>query len=159
LERILIVEDSKVIAKAIQIEVIKKLSFLCEIAHTLKEATEKVEKSGNEYFIAILDLNLPDTREGEIVDYFIKKSIPSIVFTASFNGKVRDKIVKANILDYVLKENPRSIEYLINIIHRIYKNQFIKVLVVDDSVSSRKHLIHLLKDQRFKVLEAGDGWF
>lgn len=157
MERILIVEDSKVIAKAIQIEIINRLNFLCDVAHTLKEAKEKIEESGNEYFMAILDLNLPDTREGEIVDFFIKSKVPSIVFTAVFDGKIRDKIVKENIVDYVLKENPQSIEYLINTIGRLYKNQFINVLAVDDSAASRKHLTHMLTNQRFKVLEAGDG--
>lgn len=157
MERILIVEDSKVIAKAIQIEIINKLNFFCDIAHTLKEAKEKVETSGDEYFMAILDLNLPDTREGEIVDFFNKNEIPSIVFTAVFDNKVRGKIVKENIVDYVLKENPQSIEYLINTISRLYKNRFINVLVVDDSASSRKQLIHMLKNQRFNVFEASNG--
>lgn len=157
MERILIVEDSKVIAKAIQIEIINKLNFFCDTANTLKEAKEKIETPSNEYFMAILDLNLPDTREGEIVDFFIKSEIPSIVFTAVFDTKVRDKIVKENIVDYVLKENPQSIEYLINTITRLYKNRLIKVLVVDDSVSSRKHLIHMLKNQQFNVFEACNG--
>lgn len=157
LERILIVEDSKIIARAIQIEVYNKLNFKCDIARDFKEAQGKVKQYQDQYFVAILDLNLPDTREGEIVDYFVERKIPSIVFTGVFDDKIRDKMLGEDILDYVIKENPQSIEYLINTISRIYKNQNIKVLVVDDSTTSRTQLTHLLKNQRFKVLKAKNG--
>ncbi len=157
MKRILIVEDSSMIAEAIRREVFSKLNFECDIAGNFAKAKEQIAKRGDEYFVAVLDLNLPDAHEGEIVDYVMAKSIPSIVFTGTFDDEIREKMLAENILDYVVKEGPQAVEHLIRIIYRIYKNQLIKVLVVDDSSTSRKHLSNLLKNQRFQILEARNG--
>ena len=106
---------------------------------------------------SLLDLNLPDAQEGEIVDYVMARDIPSIVFTGTFDDELRDRMMSEQILDYVVKEGPQAVEYLIHIVQRIYKNQFITVMVVDDSSTSRKHLVGLLKSQRFNVMEARHG--
>lgn len=156
-ERVLIVEDSMMIAEAIRREIYSKLHFTCDVALNFQQARKKVEEVGQDYFIAILDLNLPDAQEGEIVDYVLARNIPSIVFTGTFDDEIRDKMMAENVLDYVVKEGPQAVEYLIHTIHRIYKNQFHKVMVVDDSSTSRNHLISLLKTQRFMVLEAKNG--
>lgn len=156
-ERVLIVEDSAMIAEAIRREIFTKLAFDCDIAHNFDEAKKKIERWGKDYFIAVLDLNLPDAQEGEIVDYVMARNIPSIVFTGTFDDELRDRMMTEHILDYVVKEGPKAVEYLIHIVQRIYKNQSIKVMVVDDSSTSRKHLALLLKIQRFIVLEARHG--
>lgn len=155
--RVLIVEDSAMIAEAIRREIFARLTFVCDVARNFEEAKKAIDRHGKEYFIAVLDLNLPDAQEGEIVDYVMARNIPSIVFTGTFDDELRDRMMSEQILDYVVKEGPQAVEYLINIVQRIYKNQFIKVMVVDDSSTSRKHLVGLLKSQRFNVLEARHG--
>lgn len=157
MERVLIVEDSAMIAEAIRREIFTKLEFECDIARNFEDAKKKIERWGKDYFIAVLDLNLPDAQEGEIVDYVMARNIPSIVFTGTFDDELRDRMMTENILDYVVKEGPKAVEYLIHIVQRIYKNQAIKVMVVDDSSTSRKNLAMLLKNQRFIVLEARHG--
>ncbi|MCP5103829.1 MAG: diguanylate cyclase [bacterium] len=157
MNRVLIVEDSVMISEAIRREIFARLNFDCDVALSFKDAKEKIGQSGEEYFIAILDLNLPDAPEGEIVDYVLAQNIPSIVFTGTFNDEIREKLTAENILDYVLKEGPQAVDYLVRVVYRIYKNQFINVMVVDDSSTSRTMLTGLLKNQRFNVLEAGNG--
>ncbi|MCP4218019.1 MAG: diguanylate cyclase [bacterium] len=157
MERILIVEDSAMIAEAIRREVLAKLKFECDVAHNFEHAKEILDRSGDDYFIATLDLNLPDACEGEIVDYVLAKNIPSVVFTGTFDDEIRERMMAENILDYVVKEGPQAVEQLIHIIQRIHRNQFIKVMVVDDSSTSRRHLASLLKSQRYEVLEARHG--
>lgn len=157
MERVLIVEDSVMISEAIRREITAKLKFECDVALNFKEAKEKIKRSGKEYFMAILDLNLPDAPEGEIVDHVLAHNIPSLVFTATFNDEIREKMMAENILDYVVKEGQQAVDYLIHVVHRIYKNQSIKVMVVDDSSTSRTMLSGLLKNQRFQVLEARNG--
>lgn len=145
------------IAEAIRREVYTRLQFECDVASTFKAAKKYLEECKTEYFIAILDLNLPDAQEGEVVDYVLAHNIPSIVFTGTFDDEIREKMMAENVLDYVVKEGPQAVEYLIHIIQRIYRNQFTKVMVVDDSSTSRAHLSALLKTQRFMVLEAKNG--
>ncbi len=157
MERVLIVEDSAMIAEAIRREIFIKLAFESDVARNFEEAKENIERRGKDYFIAVLDLNLPDAQEGEIVDYVMARNIPSIVFTGTFDDELRDRMMTENILDYVVKEGPKAVEYLIHIVQRIYKNQSLKVMVVDDSSTSRKNLAGLLKNQRFNVLEARHG--
>ncbi len=156
-ERVLIVEDSIMIAEAIRREIFSRLHFQCDVAPNFEAAKEFVHQRKGEYFIAILDLNLPDAQEGEIVDFVLKHNIPSVVFTGTFDDEIRERLMDENILDYVVKEGPQAVEYLIHIIQRIYKNQSIQVMVVDDSSTSRTHLANLLRTLRFKVLEARNG--
>lgn len=157
MERVLIVEESVMIAEAIRREISAKLKFECDVALNFKQAKEKIKRSGEEYFMAILGLNLPDAPEGEIVDHVLAQNIPSLVFTATLNDEIREKMMAENILDYVVKEGQQTVDYLIHVVHRIYKNQSTKVMVVDDSSTSRTMLAGLLKNQRFQVLETGNG--
>ncbi|MCP4149731.1 MAG: diguanylate cyclase [bacterium] len=157
MKRILIVEDSFMIAEAVRREVSAKLNFECDIARNFTEARKLIEKQGEQYFIATLDLNLPDAHEGEIVDYVMSKNIPSVVFTGTFDDEIRERMMGEQILDYVVKEGPQAVEHLIHIIYRIYKNQSIKVLIVDDSSTSRNNLTNLLSSQRYQILEAKNG--
>ena len=155
--KILLVEDSKMFASAITSEIRGKLGFECQVAPTMGEAKALVEKEAAAYFMAILDLNLPDARDEQIVDYILSKNIPSIVFTSNFNDDTRERILSRNVVDYVLKESTQDVDYLVRAIHRIYKNQFLKVLVVDDSNVTRTAVRQLLEIHKFIVFEAHGG--
>lgn len=157
MERILIVEDSGMIANAVRREVFTRLAFECDIASNFEEAKQKIDEKGKKYFVAVLDLNLPDAPGGEIVDYAMANNVPSIVFTGSFEDEIRERMMAENIIDYVVKEGPQAVKHLSYVIERIYKNQSIEVLVVDDSSTSREHVATLLKIQRFKVIQAKSG--
>ncbi len=105
----------------------------------------------------LLDLNLPDAQHGEIVDFVLGKDIPSIVFTAQFEEEIRAQMLNKKVIDYVLKDSPSTIGYLVSLVHRIKNNMHTKTLVVDDSKSSRKHLVDLLRLQKLQVFEAQSG--
>jgi diguanylate cyclase (GGDEF)-like protein len=60
-------------------------------------------------------------------------------------------------VDYVTKEGRFSYEYALSVIHRLIKNQFTEVLVVDDSPTSRTFVGDLLRRQLYQVREADDG--
>jgi diguanylate cyclase (GGDEF)-like protein len=71
---------------------------------------------------------------------------------------MREWIMSKDIIDYIVKRDDQSIDYLVYLIDRVYKNQFVKVMVVDDSNISRKYLVDMLKIQKFTVLEAKNGF-
>jgi diguanylate cyclase (GGDEF)-like protein len=158
LKRILIVEDSKMFATMISRKIRFELDFERDVATTLAAAKELIEKKKTEYFLAVLDLHLPDAKEGEIVDYVLSKGIPVIVFTAQFSDEIRERMLSKNVVDYILKEGgPQVVDYLIESIDRFDKNRLSKVMVVDDSRTSRESMRQPLASQQFNVIQAASG--
>jgi len=155
LEKILIVEDNKALAKLFSKKIASDLSFDVDVAHTMKDAQKLI--ADNDYFLALLDLSLPDALNGEIVDFVLGKSIPSVVLTANIDKNTRDAITKKDIIDYVNKEGVGDINYAISIIERISKNRNHKVLIVDDSQVIRNSLKKMLKNLLFEVYVAAHG--
>lgn len=157
MEKILIVEDSKMFSKVITNKITNKLNFECITTESLKETIKKVEKEQDAFLAAVLDLNLPDAPNGEVVDYISSKNIPTIVLTGTLRDDTRERILEKNVMDYVVKEGFHSIEQVILGIERIYRNLHTTVLVVDDSVVSRKITCKFLETQKFTVLDAKNG--
>ncbi|HEX7028264.1 MAG TPA: diguanylate cyclase [Gammaproteobacteria bacterium] len=157
MRNLLIVEDNRISGTLIQAKVSSVLDFSIHWAKSLKEAVALLEGQNNNFFAALLDYVLPDAPKGEIVDEVVARGIPSIVFTATVTEEVRKELWKKNIVDYVIKDNTQSIEYLTFLLSRLEKNLDIKVLVVDDSKFFRTILTRLLRLQNYQVLEAVNG--
>jgi DNA-binding NarL/FixJ family response regulator len=60
-------------------------------------------------------------------------------------------------LDFVLKDNPSSLEYLLNLTRRIIRNRKTTVLVVDDSTVALRICGDLLRRYQLNVVEAKSG--
>lgn len=157
MERILVVEDSKMFANVVRKQIESQLGFNCTIASTFEETRGLLQDGKGNFFMAIVDLNLPDAREEEVVEYIIGKGIPVIVFTANFSDDVRERILSRNVVDYVLKEGTQDVDYLVHTIRRVYKNQSVKVLVVEDSNVTRAFIRSMLETHKFQVIEANNG--
>ena len=155
-EKILIVEDNKALSKLIIKKMQSSLDFDVVSAYTYEEARALVEED-DDYFVALLDLNLPDAPDGEVVDMILSHKIPSIVLTGSMDKEVREAILKKEVIDYVFKGNIDDVNYIFALIERLHKNRGIKVLVVDDSIATRAHIKALLQQQMFTVLVAAHG--
>ncbi len=156
MKKILIVEDNKSLSKLIAQKISQNIDFEIDIAYSLKEAQAFVDKS-KDYFIALLDLNLPDAPNGEVVDYMLKKKIPSVVLTANKDKKIKDEILKKDIIDYIYKGNMDDVNYIFQLIERLLKNTKHKVMVVDDSIVMRSKIKRILELQMYKVLSAAHG--
>lgn len=156
MKSILVVEDSAMVMKVIK-HVLSQSPFIrVDYATNFAEAKALVEQN-DAYFAALVDLSLPDAPNGEVVDYVLSQSVPTIVLTASFDDKKREALLKKGIVDYVTKEGKYSYERALSTLHRLINNERIKVLVVDDSNAQRKLLFNLLKLHLFDVIEAKDG--
>lgn len=153
--RILVVEDSKVVSRILQHLIGQELD--CETDFAEDMATAKILLEKNDYFVAITDLNLPDAQEGEIVKLVLSKQTPCIVLTGSLDSDKRKRLLQLGIVDYILKENRFSYEYVVRLVRSLQRNKDVKVLVADDSVVSRKFVRSLLEQHLYQVVEADDG--
>jgi diguanylate cyclase (GGDEF)-like protein len=156
-ERILLVEDNKSLSKLIKRKMEESLDF--EIIQSFSyEETGTLLEENDDYFIALLDLNLPDAPDGEVVDLVLSYNIPSIILTGTIDGNIREKMLKKDkVIDYVFKGNMDDVNYIFSLIQRLSKNRYIKLMVVDDSQMVRKNIKNILQKHMFKVLVAAHG--
>ncbi len=157
MQKVLIVEDSAIVAKILLHLARQELQYDILLATTFTEARMLCDEHKNNIFTAIVDLNLPDAPDGEVVDHTLSLGIPTIVLTGSFNDEKREKLLAKGIVDYVTKEGRYSYQYAINAVRRLEKNRSIKVLVVEDSKTMRNHIVNLLSRHQFQILQAVDG--
>lgn len=155
MQRILIVEDNKTLAKLIAKKISFELDFEVDVAYNLAEA--KLFLNRYNYFLTLLDINLPDAPNGEIIDYVLDKKNRAIVLSGNISKEFRNKVLQKNIIDYVNKSGVNDINYIIQTIKRLQKNQNHTILVVDDSVVFRKHMQGMLENMFFKVITVAHG--
>jgi diguanylate cyclase (GGDEF)-like protein len=155
MERILIVEDNKTLANLIAKKIKSTLKIDVDIAYKLSEAKLFLHKY--QYFVTLLDINLPDAPNGEVVDYVLKKGQKAIVLSGNIDKEFRKQILKKNIIDYVNKGGVDDINYIIQTINRLQKNQKHKVLVVDDSMIFRKQMDGFLQNLFYNVYTVAHG--
>jgi len=156
-KKVLIVEDTKSINSILAHNIKNQLNIEVASAYSMQQAKSIVENHEDDFFLAILDLNLPDSPDGEIVDYCREKEITSIVLTATMNDDIHDNMMSKGIIDYVVKRNLNEIQYIIDSVERLNANFERKILVVDDSISSRQFIRYLLEKSNFKVIDAKNG--
>jgi len=154
-EKILIIEDDKTLVKLIAKKIELSLEFQVDIAYSLSEA--KLFLKRYKYFITILDINLPDAPNGEVLDYVLKTKNRVIVLSGNIDKEFRNKVLKKNVIDYVNKGGMNDINYIIQTIKRVFKNQKHTVMVVDDSMIFRKQMHSILENLFFKVITVAHG--
>jgi len=155
MEKILIVEDNKTLAKLIAKKIEEKLKFKVDIAYNLNEA--KLFLKAYKYFLSLLDLNLPDAPNGEVVDYALSKKQHVLVLSGNIDKDVRKRMMQKDIIDYVTKGDMHDINYILQTIERLCKNKEHKVLVANESMMARKKMKDELENLFFNVITVAHG--
>ena len=155
--QLLLVEDSKLFGSQLKSRIEEQLDFEVTWVQTYTQAEKILQDPTHQHLLALVDLNLPDAPMGEIVDLTTLHGLPAIVFAAGFGKEMRETIWSYKVIDYVIKESSHNIDYIVSLIDRIRRNRHTRVMVVDDSPSSRRFLGDLLRLHQYIVLEAADG--
>lgn len=157
-DQVLLVEDSGFFAKAVTKGIEGRHGLKVISARSMAEAKVLIEEHRSNFFLALLDLTLPDAPDGEIVDYVAAKGIPAAILSSRLDAGLRARVfAQTNVVDYVLKESPASRHYIVNMVGRLYRNRGIPVLVVDDSAVTRQNIFNLLTLQQFEVHSAANA--
>ena len=157
MKTILLVDDSKTIIEQLEQGIKRNLKDINVLtAYSYKEAVKHILQS-DKIHLAILDLNLPDAKEGDIVDFAISKDIPSIVLTGLVNDNLKKFILEKDVIDFYNKQDIKNINQLVSKIDRSLKNYDCNVLVVDDSATQMSVSLETLNNMHINSQKASDG--
>jgi len=157
MKKVLVVDDSSTILSVLRSELKNHSDIEAYFAKSQQEAMRIIREHQGNIHAAILDYNLPDAPNGEVVSLANSHQIPSVVLTGTLDAKVKDIILKKNVVDFVLKDNPDSIPNALSSIRHILKNYDSTVLLVDDSKLSRELIKMNLEGIHLNVIEAENG--
>lgn len=125
--------------------------------HKAANYKEAEDILGNIFFhVAIVDVTLPDCKDGDAIDMTISLGIPTIVLTGTTDTQLQTFLLSKNISDLILKNNTNNLAYVVFSVKRVLTNYVSHVLVVDDSSSMRRMIVKLLKKLHLSVFEAAD---
>ena len=157
MKKILLVEDSKTVLGLLRYKFEEYRDIEVLYARDYKTACEIILNYKKEIQVALLDINLPDAPDGEIITFANQYNIPTVVLTASINKKLRKTIQKMDIISYIIKNKPSSLDLAVKTVMSALRNSDRYVLLVDDSKTTRFMLKSILENINLNVIEAYDG--
>ncbi len=159
MKKVLVIDDSKTILNALNHELLNTVENIeVLLASSFLEANKIIRSNKKDIFVAIVDLNLPDCKDGDAVLLTSSHHIPTVVLTGIENETLKTLLLKKNVLDYVLKgSDNKSINYVAGFVKKIIRNHHTTALVVDDSKLFRKAFRDDLQKLHINVIEANDG--
>ena len=155
-QRILLVENSRTFTTMLREAIEQRLELPVSVASSLAEAGELLDREEG-WFLVLTGLVLTDGDRDQVVAYFVNRGLPTIVVSGVYDEDLRKRVLQQQIIDYVLKNTPGSIDYLVWLVQRMDRNRRISALVVDDSPSARAYAAALLSMYGHHVIEAVDG--
>jgi len=165
--RILIVEDSKITGKLLLQNLRKNFGEngeinLVENLHKAKQELEEKAYIEKSYEYIVLDLHLPDGEGTSLISWSSKlKGFRGkfIIFTASEDEKLREKLYTTGVLDFILKSGDISnISFEISeLIKQVEKYNEYNILIVDDALFFRNMLKNIFLSRNYNVMMAKDG--
>lgn len=157
MRQILLVEDSAMFGRLAKAKIEKVFDVPVYWAKTYTDAVEILERGKNNFSVALLDYNLPDAPNGEVIDEVVNRGISALVFTSNMTDEVRELVWLRKVADYVLKDDPNSLDYIVTAIKRMEENEKSMVLVIEGSDHNRTILSELLYIQKYRVVTAKNG--
>ena len=154
---VLVIEDSRTFSSLLCHRFENEHGYRVTHCASTKALRDAAGRADHPFDAAVVDLNLPDSPDGQILDEVVAMGVPAVVFTADFNRHMRERLVERGVADYVIKNNERAVDMVVSAVTRILDNRHVRVLVVDDLASARKMLVDLLNVQQFQVFEATTG--
>jgi len=157
MHNILLIDNNVKTLENLKTKIEEKINVNVLIANNYNTAQIILKENKNSIAIAVTELFLEDTKYAKAVDLTIAHKIPTIVLTNVDEEEIKENFLKKSILEYISKDAPYSIEYLLKLINQTIKNFDRKVLIVDDSKTSLKFIRDELKKFNMKIYEAHDG--
>ena len=152
-KKILVVDDSRVVRSMVKRAMSTCSEINAELIMTESYAQTKKIIQQHDFHVAVLDVTLPDAPNGEVIDLLIAQNVPVVVLTGGINQASKSVILQKDIVEYITKSNPQSLNYIVTSVKRILHNYDSYVLVVDDSKAIRAQIRKNLEKLHINVIE------
>ena len=139
-KRILIVDDSATIGMVVKNAIKSTVNMPVDLARSLAACKHLLAQYQEYYQVAVVDLSLPDAKDGEAVDMVLNSGVATIVLTGSLDNSTHERISAKPIVDYVTKQSPGSIAIVQKSVLHTLRNMKSKVLIVENDPSFRTYL-------------------
>jgi len=159
MKKILIVDDSTMtlsILKKSLLDRLDKIEILT--ATTYKDGLKTILKYGNNIAIAIIDLHLPGSKDGAMLEVIEANCIKSIVLSGVLNDQSKELIFSNDyVIDCIAKDGKKSIKSVVSSVNREIKNKNKNILLVDDSKVQIEIAQRILKKMNLVITTATNG--
>lgn len=155
-QRVLLVENSRAFTSMLGHEIRTRVELPVTVASSLAEAGRLLERF-DDWFLVLTGLVLADGDRDAVLDFFAARNLPTVVVSGVYDEDLRQRALARQVIDYVLKNAPGAVDYLVWLVRRLERNRRISALVVDDSPSARAYAGGLLSMYGYRVVEADDG--
>lgn len=143
--QILLVGEEKSTIRFLTKKVIEQIGITLISVNSLEDLKNKISTTMKNLVILNID------KKQNILKFLSTENIPTIIISS------HDKSQNSqNIIDTIKLESPESLNYIISLIDRIYKNIDTKVLIVDNLKSDREKLKSFLENQLFEVFSVSN---
>jgi len=120
-QRILLVENSRTFTSMLREAIEQRLELPVSVATSLAEAGRLLDEEQG-WFLVLTGLVLADGDRDTVVDYFLSRGLPTVVVSGVYDEDLRKRVLQQQIIDYVLKNTPGSIDYLVWLVQRLERN-------------------------------------
>lgn len=157
MKKILLIEDNPQLLKNKIEELRNNFTYSIDTVANFSQLQEYLSINKGNVFIALLDYFLEGAMEGQGVDLLLEHKIPTIVYTQEYSTEIREILVDKCVFEYLIKKPNSDLLYSTRLIERVYKNNFIKALIVDGSESFRNKLAENLQQFGLGSLQSSDA--
>jgi len=157
MKKILLIEDNPQLLKNKIEELRKNFTYSIDTVENFEQLQDYITLNKDNVFIALLDYFLEGALEGQSVDLLLEHKIPTIVYTQEYSTDIREILLDKCVFEYLIKKPNSDLHYSTRLIERVYKNNFIKALIVDGSESFRNKLSENLQQFGLESLHSSDA--
>lgn len=157
-QNILLVEDSRLFTSVLTFRFQNELGLNVQHCGSFAALQATLQSSDKQFTLAMVDLNLPGSPRGEVLNLTLENAIPTVVFTATFSPEMRAEIMQRHVVDYVMKDNDLALEKAFLAVRQALDNRRLKVLVADRNEATRCEAVQSLRRMQFQVEEMKSGW-
>ena len=158
MNKILIIDNNTTTHNSLLLEIDKKTEGIeLLIANSMEDANRLIRANKKDIFLAIVDIFLSDTKDGDAVLLTNSHKIPTIISTDDIQQISKFLQSKPWVIECFEKKENHTLEYIIDFIKKSLRNMQTTILIVDDS----QLFLHTLQDNckllHFNILTATNG--
>lgn len=130
-KNILLVEDSRTFRHLISAKMHQDFGLKPIICKTYSELDQILQEDAEKIDLAITDLNIPGADIGAGIKRLEECAIPTILLSGHSDENIRSELGLTRLGDYIVKDSPHFIDFLMMSLRRFLQMDRANVLVVD----------------------------